>query len=1206
MNFNRLNIITGWTIWLVATIVYVLTLEPTMPFWDCGEFIASSYKLEVGHPPGAPLFMLIARLFGAVAGDTSQVPYMINLLSALASSFTVLFLFWTITHFAKKIADLSGGIVTNGRLYAIIGSGIIGALVFTFSDTFWFSATEGEVYGMSSLLIAVVFWAILKWESVVDEAGDLRWIILIAYLIGLSIGVHLLNLLAIPAICYVYYFKKYNVTPKGLIATGIVSLVVLGLVQKGIIIWAVKLAGVFERVAINSLRLPFNTGVLFYVLLVIGLIAFGLWYTRKKGKVMWNTFILSVAVAIIGYTSFATIIIRSQANTPMDENNPENLFAMLSYLNREQYGDRPLVFGQYFNTPQDISDPYRDGSDVWVKSYSVRTADTKNKLVLSCRTPYEAEQYIQQNADQKLILIQEYVESGEKKGAIPNYDKRFSGYFPRMHSSQGNHVGAYKQWSDYQGWSTQRGQDKVKSLEESIDENEAVLNYFSQKNAMPRGYEDKSAGQVLRELERLYARQVPSASEEMRFFTDYQLGWMYWRYFMWNFTGRQNDKQGHGDFTDGNWVSGVKQIDEKRLGAMDQLPEYELNNKGYNKYFFIPLLLGIFGLVFQLLTHRKDFSVVAMLFILTGVAVIIYLNQPPLEPRERDYTSVGSFYAFAIWVGLGVYALYYAALNMTLKHLGTLAAMTVGGSLIIFAVESAVGGHSAFGMSLLFMSVLTVIAFGIMTGLNLYTKGDGMMKALVPTLLAFVAPFLMCSYNWDDHSRAKRETGLAMAVNYLESLAPNAIIFTNGDNDTFPLWYAQEVEDIRTDVRIVNLSLLNTDWYIDQMKRQAYKSAPVPFKMTEQKYRQGTRDVMFMDPYKETKNFMPVSEAMNIALDDSKFVVNGKNKISYLPTYKFSLKVDSASAEMFRPFMQEGDTLVNELTWAVMDGGGRPRSYITKANLAVLDLLNNMDWNRPVYFAVTTGGDAYMGLERYFQLEGLAYRLTPILHKQDDNPNLDGGIGSDLMYTNMMEKFRWGNMDTEEIYMDENNRRMTTNLRLQFGHLAQNLIDLGRLDSAKNVLNKSLTVMPEKNVPYDQPQITWQIADMLYQAGDSAKGLELTKRLIELNNQEVAYYRSLDPMRQQVISKDVSMRVQISERLVIMAKEYKPEDPEVQAMLTTVKEQISEFALPSYEDYLNQELEMKLMKQAQDSMMNLQPKTSTPVVMDGPAGIKKK
>ena len=1206
MNFNRLNIITGWVIWAIATVVYVLTLEPTMPFWDCGEFIASADKLEVGHPPGAPLFMLIARLFAAVAGDASQVPYMINMLSGLASSFTILFLFWTITHFAKKIADLSGGITTSGKMWAVLGSGIIGALAFTFSDTFWFSAVEGEVYAMSSLLIAVVFWAILKWESVVDETGDLRWIILISYLIGLSIGVHLLNLLAIPAICYVYYFKKYKTTTTGVIATGVISLGILGLVQKGIIIYFVSLAGWFERFAINDLHMPFNSGVIIYVLLFIGLLTFGLWYTNKKGKVMLNTLILGITVAVIGYTSFATIIIRSQANPPMDENNPENLFALLSYLNREQYGDRPLLFGQYFNSPQDMETPYKDGANVWVKSYSVRSDDSKNKLILSSRTPFDAEQYIKEHSDVKLKMVEEYVESGEKKGSIPNYDRRFMGFFPRMHSSQANHLTPYKEWSNYQDWNTPRGKEKVTNIEDDIAEKEAVLNYYSQKQSMPNGYQDKTPQQVMRDLDRLYAKAVPSASEEFRFFTSYQLGWMYWRYFMWNFTGRQNDKQGHGDFTEGNWLSGVKMIDEKRLGNQDKLTEYALQNEGYNKYFFLPLILGIIGLIFQLLIHKKDFSVVAMLFLLTGVAVIVYLNQPPTEPRERDYTSVGSFYAFAIWIGLGVYALYYAAQNITVKNLGSLAAMTLGGSVVIYAVESAVGGDSALGLSLIFMSIVALIAFAIMLGLKLYVKGDGIMKGLAPTALAFAVPFLLCSYNWDDHSRAKRETGLAMAVNYLESLAPNAIIFTNGDNDTFPLWYAQEVEGIRTDVRIVNLSLLNTDWYIDQMKRKAYLSDPVPFKMQEQKYRQGTRDVMFMDPYKETKSFMPISEAMKVVLDDSKFVKNGKSNIAYLPTYKFSMKVDSAVVESFRPYLHEGDSLVNEITWSVLDGGGRPRSFITKANLAVLDLLNNMDWSRPVYFAVTTGGDAYMGLERYFQLEGLAYRITPILHKKNDNPNLDGGIGTELMYENMMNKFQWGNMDSEDIYMDENNRRMTTNLRLQFGHLAEQLITENKLDSAKNVLNKSLTVMPEKTVPYEQPQIMWQTVDMLYQAGDSAKAFELTKRMVDLNNQEIDYYHSLDEKRQNIITRDITMRAQINDRLAVMAREYMPNDPYVSELTNTVNAQLEEFSLPSYEEYLKQEREMERMKRTQDSLNKAQPQKVQPIVLDGPKGFAPK
>lgn len=1204
MSYNKVNVITGWVMGLLATTVYALTLEPTMPFWDCGEFIASVYKLEVGHPPGAPFFMLVGRLFSAFVAPAT-VPVMINFLSALCSGLTIVFLFWSITHLAKKFLPENTTEPGKSQLIAIIGSGVIGALAYTFSDTFWFSAVEAEVYAMSSLFTAVVFWAILKWEAVVDEGGELRWLILIAYLMGLSIGVHLLNLLAIPAICLVYYFKKYEYSIKGLITTGIISLFLLFLINSGIIIYFVKFAGHTERLFVNSFGLPFNTGAVFYIILIIGLITFGLIYTTRKGLVLLNTLVLGITVAIIGYTTFATVIIRSNANPPMDENNPENLFSLLSYLNREQYGDRPLLFGQYFNTPQDYEQPYKDGADVWIKSFSVREDNGKAKLVLSSRDRFTAEQYIAEHADQKLKLVQEYIESGEKKGSIPNYRKEFSGYFPRMHSGQANHVQDYKEWSNYQNWNTEKGKERVTNAEEAIAQSEYALNYYGQTGKMPRGMESEDPRTLMRSLDRMREKMVPTAGEDFRFFTSYQIGHMYLRYFMWNFAGRQNDRQGHGEFTEGNWISGVKIIDEERVGNRDQLTEIEKNNRGLNVYYFLPLILGLIGLIFQLLRQPKDFSVVALLFILTGVAIIIYLNQTPQQPRERDYAFAGSFYAFAIWIGLSVYALYYAATNWTWKNLGTMAAMTVGGSALILVVERIATGGSSFGYSLAFMSIVACAIFALAIIAGGASKGEKPAHAYVALLLTIAAPSLMAYHNWDDHTRAGRKTGIAMAINYLESLQPNAIIFTNGDNDTFPLWYAQEVEGIRTDVRVVNLSLLNTDWYIDQMKRKAYDSEPVPFKMPEHKYRQGTRDVMYVDPNRETKSFLPVSDVMKVALDESKFIDNGKSKIAYIPSYKISMKVDSSVAEQFRPYMHEGDSLVNELKFELLDGRGKPRSFITKANLAVLDLLNNMDWNRPVYFAVTTGGDAYMGLEPYFQLEGLAYRLTPIKHKKNENPNLDGGVGTDIMYNNMMNKFQWGNMDNREIYMDENNRRMTTNLRLQFGHLAQQLIDEGKLDSAKAVLHKSLDVMPEYNVPYEQPQIMWQVVNLLYDAGDKETGLQMTKRLIELNNQSLDYYHSLDPSRQVLIESDMTMRVQINDRLSVIAKQNHPDDPEIQAIVDQVTQQREEFELPSYEEYLKQEEEMKRMKKTQDSIMRIQRKQSGNVSLEGPTGIVK-
>ena len=1018
ISFQRANIILGWFMFLAATAVYMMTLEPTMPFWDCGEFIASAYKLEVGHPPGAPLFMLIARLFSAFVG-VENVPYAINSLSAVSSGATIMFLFWTITHLAKKMVDKDGDKNDNKNLI-IFAAGLIGAFAYTFSDTFWFSAVEGEVYAMSSLFTAVVFWAILKWESEADEPSNLRWIILIAYLMGLSIGVHLLNLLAIPAICFVYYFKKNTFSWKGVAITSGVALGLLFLMQTVILIWSIQIAAWFERFFTNTLGMPFNTGVFFYALILIGGLVALIIYSKKRGWVAVNTLTWSVAVALIGYTTFATIVIRSQADTPMNENKPNNFFALVSYMNREQYGDRPLLRGQYFNTPQVRNKPYLDGNEVYVKSYSVREDNNKNKLVISFKNRFEAEQYVSNNTDQKLMVKEEYLETGEKKATEPNYAQTH--VFPRMYSSQGSHIQQYKIWAE------------------------------------------------LKDLKR-----TPTFGENMGYFFSYQVNWMYWRYFMWNFAGRQNDTQGHGDFVDGNWKTGIGFYDEARLGNQEAVPELSKNNKANNSYYMIPLLIGLLGLVYQLLRHRNDFIVVGLLFVLTGFAIVVYLNQTPLQPRERDYAYAGSFYAFAIWIGLGVTAIYFW-LKLMLKNVPSTA--------------------------------LAGIAF----------------------LVSLVAPVLMAAQGWDDHDRSDRRTGIDMARNYLNSLQPNAIIFTNGDNDTFPLWYAQEVEGVRTDVRVVNLSLLNTDWYIDQMKRRQYESAPVPFSIPEFKYRQGTRDLIVLN---SDTALTPLEEALAYCLDDAKIQDFGYKKFSVMPNYQFSYAVSKENQAKFSQYVGVNDSLVSTMSFALMDDDGEnPRQFITKAQLMVMDLIVHNNWERPIYFAVTTGSEAYMGLEPYFQLEGLAYRLTPIYHTDFDRDNMAGGVASELMYDNVMNKFQWGNIDTKDIYLDENNRRMVTNLRMQMNNLAEQFIIENKMDKAAAVLNKSLTALPEKNAPYDQPQIMWQTAELLFKAGDLQTATKLAERVFELNNQMLDYYESLTKAEQKTIERKMQMSAFVNEELV--------------------------------------------------------------------------
>jgi len=1156
MNFNRLNVITGWAVFLIATIAYYLCVEPTASFWDCGEFIATAYKLEVGHPPGAPLFMLLARVFGAFS-DPQNVAFMVNMMSVLCSSLTILFLFWTITHLAKKLVDDQDG-MSMGSLIAVLGSGVIGALAYAFSDSFWFSAVEGEVYALSSLFTAVVFWAILKWETLEAKGGELRWLILIAYLMGLSIGVHLLNLLAIPAICFVYYFKKYQTTRKGIIWTALISLALLGLIQTGIIIYAIKIASKFEKLFVNGMGLPFNSGVIFYVLLLVGLITFGLIYTRRKGKVMLNTLILGITVAMLGYCSFATVVIRSYANPPIDENNPQDVFSLLSYLNREQYGNRPLIFGNYWNTPLDDENPYSDGPPSFVKSFSVYETTRTEKLVQSYRNKFEAEQYIAANPDKKMSLKQEYIETGEKKGSEPNYKTDY--FFPRMYSAQANHEREYKKWSNFQNYNDPRARAKlveneafIAELENSKGEIEFVLSTY-QNELSPKDLQEYQSEYktTLRALDKYYDTMTPSFGENMKFFMSYQVGWMYMRYFMWNFAGKQNDVQGHGDFIDGNWLSGIGMLDAERLGNRDNLPQAAIENKGFNKLFLLPLILGLIGLVFQMLKNQKDFSVVMMLFLLTGLAIVVYLNQYPLQPRERDYAYSGSFYAFSIWIGLGVFALFYAAKHLTLKNLGTIGAMLGGGSIFIYLVESVTSGSSSFGYHLIYISVVVLLVFGLMFLLSRFGIGNTAKGALA-TILCIPVVYVMASQGWDDHSRAKRRTGVDYAVNYLESLEENAIIFTNGDNDTFPLWYAQEVEEIRTDVRIVNMSLLNTDWYIDQMKRKAYKSEPVPFSMVEQQYRQGTRDIVVLDRGTEKRPAVPmdVSAAMEIAKDDSKTKDYGAGKkYNYFPTYLFTLPVDSATKEMFRPFLNPGDSLVNQLEWSIMQEGAnppRPRQFITKNQVMVMDLLANFGWDRPIYFATTTGSDIYMGLEPYFQLEGMAYRLTPIYHPRNPNPNVVGGIAPEVMYDNVMNRFKWGNVDQETLYMDENNRRMTTNLRLHFGNLAEEFIRQGKKDRALDILNKAFEVMPEKNVPFDR--VVWPMAESYFEAGDSLKGLELSKRIFELNEDQFNYYMSLDDERKVVLEEDVTQQIYINQRMIMAIENSLGIDhPEVKAL----------------------------------------------------------
>lgn len=971
-NYSRLNNGLGWLAFLISAIVYTLTIEPTTSFWDCGEFISSAYKLLVGHPPGAPFFMMVGRFFTLFAGDPVNVALTVNIMSALSSAFTIAFLFWTITHLARKIFLNGEENPDQWRVYAVMAAGFVGAMAFTFSDTFWFSAVEGEVYAMSSLFTAVVFWAILKWENVADEPHSNRWLILIAYLMGLSIGVHLLNLLAIPAIVMVYYYKKYEVTPANTIKALGLSFLILGAILYGIIPGVIRLASRFELLFVNNWGLPFNSGIAVYAFLLIGGVCFGIYYTYIRNKPVMNTILTGVAVILLGYSSFAMIVIRSMANPTMDQNSPEDVFSLMSYLNREQYGDRPLISGQYYNSPLDWDAMEGDkGRPVYIKG------EDKYEIV-DYRPAYK-------------------------------FDERTTTLFPRMYSREDRHIEEYKRWANIEG------------------------------RTMTVNGESGRSQNI----------QLPTFVENMTFFFNYQVRHMYFRYFMWNFAGRQNDIQGHGEIHKGNWISGIPFLDNMMYGDQENLPDSYKNNPGRNKYYLLPLLLGVLGLAFQSGSNfkgKRDFWVVMLLFFFTGLAIVLYLNQPPLQPRERDYAFAGSFYAFAIWIGLGVLPL-------------------------ISGLRKVMSGMPA-----------TLIASG---------------AALV------LVPGLMAMENWDDHNRAHRTIARDIAHNYLNTVGENGIIFTNGDNDTFPLWYAQEVEGIRTDVRVTNLSYLQTDWYIDQMKRKAYESDPLPISMEHDQYVLGKRDMVYV--LDRIEGYVDLKEAMRfLASDDdrTKRIPQYSSRIEHLPSTSFKVPADSARI-MEKGIVSERNAhlVVPELLININ------KERILKNEMVVLDMLAHNNWERPMYYAVTVGTENYVGLQNYFQLEGFGYQIVPVRSVSEDGQY--GRVDTDKMYDNVMNKFIFDGWNDPRVYLDENHQRMGINMRNNLSRLATALVEEGDFDRAVNVLDKTMEVLPANRIPHNYFSVF--IAEAYYKAGEISKGDEIALGLADENFQELNFFTNLKP-----------------------------------------------------------------------------------------------
>jgi len=1047
--FKLLNNIFGWVAFAIAAVTYLLTIEPTASFWDCPEFISTAFKLDVGHPPGSPFFMLLGRFFTLFASDTTEVAKMVNSMTALLSAFTILFLFWTITHLARKVVIKSEEDYTLANTIGILGAGLVGALAYAFSDTFWYSAVEGEVYGFSSFFTAIVFWIILKWERVADRPGSDRWLIFMAYMMGLSIGVHILNLLAIPAIVLVYYFKKHTPTFKGILLALLAGAGILGAVLYGLIPGFVQVACWFELLFVNTLGFSFNTGLYVYILssialliwaiyestvnknylrmaisfvltisfvgipffgshVIIGIlliIGLGLFFYFKKQLVnpRWiNTVLLMITVLLIGYSSYSVVVIRSAAKPTMDQNSPDNVFALKYYFNREQYGDRPLIYGPVYSAPVKLRvdgnmcvPEQTQGEAQYAKKPKTSPADKDKYMVTGYKTDYVM-------------------------------DERFNMLFPRMYSTTPQHIEAYKQWGDISG--------------ETI-----TYDYCGQQKSDVK----------------------PTFGENLRFFFDYQVNFMYMRYFFWNFAGRQNDMQSYGEIDRGNWITGIGFIDNLLIGDQKNLPSELKDNKGRNTYFLLPLLLGMLGMIFLIYGGKEGvegFWVTGLLFLLTGLAIVLYLNQTPYQPRERDYAYAGSFYAFSIWIGLGMLAIFKFFEKYIPK---TIAAV-----------------------------VVTICCLGV--------------------------PALMAQQNWDDHDRSGRYTARDFGQNYLASCKEDAIIFTNGDNDTFPLWYNQEVEGNRTDVRVCNLSYLQTDWYIGQMKRGAYKSAPLPISWEYKDYMAGKNEVVSVEDL--LKKPVDIKTAFDFMLSsDPQTKYQGE---SFIPTKELYLPVDAQEV------VKNGALPLSRASEIIPQIDFSLNRRLTKSELMILELLKENRWKRPVYFAVTVGDDYYLGLQDHFELTGLAYQILPIGVK-----GAGSGVNVDEMYTNMMTKFKFGGIDNPNIYLDENILRMCRTHRMMFGNLIGALLAKGDSVRAKKALDYCTKVIPGTTVRHDYTST--QLAEYYYKLGETAKANEILDAVAKNSVEYLDWYLSMSSTNRNSVTRMIGHNLAVLQQILRISDEAK-------------------------------------------------------------------
>ncbi|MBI1223126.1 MAG: DUF2723 domain-containing protein [Bacteroidetes bacterium] len=955
MSNKKLNTYLGWLSFLIAAATYALTAERTASFWDCGEFISASYHLQVVHPPGAPLFLMLGNLFSHFASDPSHVAFWVNMLSVITSGLCVMFTFWTITHFANKLMANSSYDEKVKRIL-VYGAGMTGALALTFSDTFWFSAVEAEVYASSSFFTALTFWCILKWEHICDQPGANRWLIFIAYLIGLGIGVHLLNLLVIPAIVYVVYFKKFQFEKKTFFyATGI-ALAILGFIQVGVIPGIPTLAAKFDLYFVDDLGMGFGSGVIFFSVLLLVAIVAGIWWSQVKKKAILNTSLLAFAFILIGYSSYSMVVIRSLANPPIDMNNPEDPFNLVSYLNREQYGDRPLLKGPYFNAKLEN---FERGKQEWRKG------------------------------------DKEYEDAGYQIDYV--WDPKYVTIFPRMGDMQkASSPQGYAYWADV-------NKDKV-----------------------------------------------PTMAQNLKFFFKYQLGHMYWRYFLWNFAGRQNVMQGDGDPINGNWISGIPFVDAIRLGPQSNLPENWKTDPSRNTYFMLPLILGIMGLLYQLSKNKSDFFVVTMLFLFTGILIAVYLNAPPYEPRERDYTLVGSFQIFCIWIGLGV---------------------------IQFA-----------------------------EWIRKYLKQN--QAAIISVALSILlVPVLMAAQNWDDHDRSGRQMVVEYARDYLESCDSNAVLFTNGDNDTYPLWFVQNVEGFRTDVRVVNLQLLNFDWYVEALTKQVMGSAPFKLSVSKDKYAKGLREqVSFYDNPElpaNSQEYYPFEQVLKFITDDE----NPKAKrpwyfgqqVNYVPVRNMKIIVDTKEAVESHTVPEEDiPYMVDEMRFSVQ------ASSLLKADWVLLDLIQQNNFKRPIYFASNSVNSNHLGLGDYFRLDGLVYRLVPV--NKPRNPSFPINSNSGIFYDRLVNRFELGGVNNPSSLLDEQSIRMCRTFRNYYGILAMQLALEGRNDSCMTVINKVEEGIPSERIPYEFSQMVVPLANACYMSGHPEEGDKILEKFIREQKELFEYF----------------------------------------------------------------------------------------------------